>query len=268
MPAKLVETTRTTYNTTQITKAFTEAWYKLYKQVPKKESIAVIFAQNALETGLTKSMWNNNIGNVKYVANASDTEAIQYCMLANTWEMVNGKKVIFQPPHPATWFRSFPTLTDGVVYHFNFLKNNRYKDSWIAVEKGDPALFAHLLKVKGYYTAAESEYVKLMNYYYNKFMSSKDFESAVKGLVVNPVPIVTPSPVVEEPKKDEPVSPPTMTELPPDHKPIDTVPTETLQNETKAIEISSWKKFEVALYNFLSWMPWIKLIELITNPKK
>ncbi len=37
-------------------------------------------------------------------------------------EIINGKKVTFQPPSPATWFRSFKTLSFGVAYHFNFLK--------------------------------------------------------------------------------------------------------------------------------------------------
>ncbi len=170
MPAKLVPTVRTTYTVPQLVLAFVEAWNRMYKQVPKKESIGVIYAQNALETGSTSSMWNNNIGNVKYLANAIDTEATEYCMLANTWEIINGKKVTFQPPSPVTWFRSFRTLADGVVYHFNFLRNKRYQSSWVAVEKGDPALFAHLLKLKGYYTAAEADYVKLMMYHYNQFM--------------------------------------------------------------------------------------------------
>lgn len=179
MPAKLVPTVRTTYSQADLIKAFVNAWFELYGEIPKKESIGVIFAQNALETGLTKSMWCNNIGNVKYVAKSTDDESIKYCMLANTWEIINGKKVIFQPPHPATWFRAFDTLKDGVVHHFEFLKNNRYKTAWVAVENGSPAEFAHLLKVKGYYTASEADYVKAMNYYFNSYMKSKDYENAI-----------------------------------------------------------------------------------------
>lgn len=264
MPAKLVPTVKTTYTKAQITKAFVEAWKTMYKEIPKKESIAVIYAQNALETGLTKSMWNNNIGNVKYVANAKDTEVIEYCMLANVWEMVKGKKVTFQPPHPATWFRSFKTLADGVVHHFNFLKNARYKDSWTAVEKGDPAQFAHLLKLKGYYTASEAEYVKLMKYYFNKFMSAKDFEKAVKSLpVIDPIVVVVPTLPPTEPKKEE-LKPVESTPQPPQEElVVDTTP-----EEIKPIEISGWQKFEVGLFNFLSAMPWIKLIEWLNSSKK
>lgn len=248
MPAKLVPTVRTTYTSAQVVKAFVEAWKRLYNQIPKKESIGVIYAQNALETGLTKAMWNNNIGNVKYLAKPSDTESIEYCMLANVWEIVKGKKVTFQPPHPATWFRSFKSLADGVEYHFKFLKNNRYKDSWAAVEKGDPASFAHLLKLKGYYTASEADYIKLMKYHFNLFMRSKDFENAVKGLpITDPVVVVVPT---------------TLTE------PDEASYTENFENEVRSLEISGWQKFEVSLYNFLGAMPWIKLIDWLTEPKK
>jgi flagellar protein FlgJ len=91
-------------------------------------------------------------------------------MLKNVWEIIGGKKVIFQPPHQATWFRAFPTLADGVAHHLDFLRNHRYKASWSAVDAGNPAAFAHLLKVAGYYTAPEADYIKLMNVYFNKFM--------------------------------------------------------------------------------------------------
>lgn len=184
MPAKLVPTVRTKYTLNQLIGGLVEGWYKKFGEVPKKESIGVLYAQNALETGGTVAMWNNNIGNVKFVANGGNIDdGKEYMMLANTWEIINGKKVIFQPPHPATWFRSFETLGDGVAHHLDFLRNKRYKKSWSAVEAGDPAEFAHLLKVAGYYTASEADYIKLMKYYFNKFMRETTFEDAVAALV-------------------------------------------------------------------------------------
>jgi hypothetical protein len=196
-------------------------------------------------------------------------------MLSNVWEIINGKRITFQPPSPVTWFRSFGSLEKGVLYHFNFLKNNRYKDAWTAVESGDPALFAHLIKLKGYYTAPESDYVKAMKYYYNQYMATKDYENAVKGLsITDPVVVVvppTPEPVVVlpvvVPVEPAPVELPPMTKLPENHKPIDTVP-ENSQNEVKSVDISGWQKFQIGLFNFLSMMPWIKLIEFLTAPKK
>lgn len=184
MPATLVQTIKTSYNNEEMIKGFIKGWIKEFGTLPKKESIAVIWSQNALETGSTTSMWNNNVGNVKFVPNKNPEldNGKTYMMLNNVWEIINGKKIIFQPPHPATWFLAFPSLEDGVAFHLNFLRNKRYKASWIAVDEGDPVKFAHLLKVAKYYTASESEYIKAMNFYFKKFMKDPTFEKVVENL--------------------------------------------------------------------------------------
>ncbi len=181
MTATLVPTVRTSYTQSDMVAGFVNGWLKQFGQIPSKEAIGVLIAQNTLETGGTTSMWCNNVGNVKYIAGPNDDPGIQYCMLANIWEIINGQKVIFQPPNPATWFRAFPTLTDGVAFHLDFLKNHRYKQAWTAVEAGNPAAFAHLLKLGGYYTAPEADYVRLMTYYFNKYMATTDYEAAVNN---------------------------------------------------------------------------------------
>lgn len=209
MAAKLVETVRTTVNLTQLIEGLVEGWYKKFNVIPEKKQIGVLYAQNALETGGTVSMWNYNIGNVKFVANKNpdlDTGK-EYMMLVNVWEVVNGQKITFQPPHSATWFCSFTTLGDGVAQHMDFLKNHRYAKAWTAVESGDPAGFAHLLKLAGYYTAPEADYVKLMNLYFNKYMKMTTFEDAVAALQAPPAP-EPPAPV------PAPVTPPEPTPAP------------------------------------------------------
>lgn len=163
---------------------FVKGWIKQFSVLPKKQAVGVIWSQNALETGATNSMWNNNIGNVKFVASADPAadEGKQYMMLNNVWEIKNGQKEIYQPPHPATWFRAFPTLADGVAFHLDFLRNKRYKTSWDAVEAGDPSQFAHLLKIHGYYTDTEENYARNMNYYFKKFMADPTFENVIAAL--------------------------------------------------------------------------------------
>lgn len=184
MAATLVPTTRTSYNGQQMIEGFVRGWFKQFGALPKKECIGVIWSQNALETGSTTSMWNNNIGNVKFVPskNPDDDNGKTYMMLANVWEIINGQRVTFQPPNPATWFRAFPTLEDGVAFHLDFLKNHRYKAAWAAVEAGSPAQFAHLLKMAGYYTAPEADYTKAMNAYFKKFMSDPTFDKVIAAL--------------------------------------------------------------------------------------
>lgn len=184
MSAQLVPTIKTQFSHQDLVKSLILVWRKLYGEIPNKKQIGVIFAQWSIETGQGKYCWNNNIGNVKYTPskNTSEDDNKQYMMLNNVWEIIDGKKVIYQPPHAATWFRSFPSLDEGVEFHINFLKNKRYKTAWKAVEEGDPAKFAHLLKESNYYTAPESDYIKNMNFYFNRFMKDQMFDQVILQL--------------------------------------------------------------------------------------
>ena len=187
MAATLVPTVRTTYTLEQMIEGFIRAWYRQFKVIPKKESVGVIWAQSAIETGTTTAMWNNNIGNIKFYAssNPDNDNGIEYMMLKNVWEIINGQKVIFQPPHKETWFRSFKTLEEGIAFHLNFLKNKRYKSCWSAVEAGSPAQFASLLKKLGYYSAPEADYVKAMSWHFDKFMKDPTFEKVLNSIEPN-----------------------------------------------------------------------------------
>lgn len=180
---QLVPTTRTPFGISDFTKALIYAWYQIYNALPTREQIAVIFSQWALETGLGSSCWNFNIGNIKAV-DAPD-QTITYCMLENVWEIVNGKKVMFQPPNPATWFRAFDTLDAGVAFQLAFLRNKRYHVAWSAVEQGNPALFAHLLKEAGYYTAPEADYVRAMQYHFAQFNKIGIFENVLSAAEID-----------------------------------------------------------------------------------
>ena len=73
-------------------------------------------------------------------------------------------------------------MEEGVIHHMELLRNKRYKIAWKAVEQGDSALFARLLKQQGYYTAPVEDYVKLINYHFNKFMKLNTFEQALAAV--------------------------------------------------------------------------------------
>lgn len=238
MAATVVPAVRTKYSQQQMITAFVEAWIELFNEIPKKESVGVVWSQNSLETGGTASMWNNNVGNVKFSPskNADDDNGKTYMMLSNVWEIIGGKKVFFQPPHPATWFKAFPTLKEGVKFHLDFLKNHRYKNSWTAVVGGDPAQFAHLLKTQRYYTAPEADYVRAMNIYFKKYMADSTFENVVAKYnsnqpVVNPEPTPAPTP--------EPIPEPTP------------APTPAPINNTNAVIINSLKDTITNIWNFI-----------------
>jgi hypothetical protein len=173
----VVPVVRTTYSMKDFAKACILAWKRLTGLFPKKEVVGIIWAQHALETGNGGFCWNHNIGNLK----CTETQAsagVPYMMLAGTWEMINGHKVIFQPPHPATWFRAFASLDEGMTAHLDLLKNRRYATCWPAVESGEPAAFAAALRARGYYTASVEDYTRLMKVGHLRWMREHAFEDA------------------------------------------------------------------------------------------
>lgn len=190
----LVPTTRTTCTDQELCKAFILAWQDTFNNTPSKASIGVIVAQHDLETGSGNSCWNWNLGNIKYV---SANGNVDYCALNGVWEIVNGVKVMLKSTDPGSWFRSFPTLKEGIVFYIDFINGKRYKSCWSAVVSGNPAAFAHLLKLAGYYTAPESDYVNAINSYFNKFMKATSFEAALAEVQAVSVPVVESSPPVE-----------------------------------------------------------------------
>lgn len=145
--------------------ALREAWKRLYTEYPSLDSLALLWAQWALETGRGKSIFCYNFGNIKRSADED------YCMFRCD-EIINGKTVWFEPPNKATWFRAYPTAVDGAYDYIKFLsQKSRYQTAWIAVKAGDPAAFGHALKMADYYTANEANYTKGLVSLTNEFKS-------------------------------------------------------------------------------------------------
>lgn len=181
---KLVDTIQTSYTQKELCKAVVEAWKELFENIPIKASVGIVLSQHSIECG-DKYFWNNNWGNAK-VGVDDPNKTIEYIMLKNTWEIENGKKVVYQPPSRQTWFRSFPTLKDGVKFHLQLLKTGRYASSWAAIEAGDVAMFANLLKQHGYFTAPVQNYINGMNRFFLPFMRSLDYENTLDQINTAP----------------------------------------------------------------------------------
>lgn len=142
---------------------------------PKRESLLVLMAQWAIETGRGEKMMNFNIGNFKSVPGdgrdftyftTSEQVSIgaAHAALATGLATISWEKadqglalVVFHPKSPVTRFRAYDTLEHGATDYVQSL-HHRFSQAWIAVESGDPRVFAHLLKVQGYYTASEKDY--------------------------------------------------------------------------------------------------------------
>lgn len=177
MPIEL-EAVKTPVSKQELLLGLWQAWYQIFNEQPKHESICVLGGQWALETGWGKSMWCFNLGNVKSV----EGDGHNYCFFGCGEELplsvaqqavrnsplvtivrqysVNNKpmaSVWIEPKHPWCRFRAFNTLLEGSVDYVKLL-NKRFQKSWPAVLAGDPALFSHYLKQQGYYTADETKY--------------------------------------------------------------------------------------------------------------
>jgi flagellum-specific peptidoglycan hydrolase FlgJ len=190
---KKVPTVKTFVSTKDFIHALISTWIELFQETPKKESVGVILSQWSVETGQGKYCWNYNIGNVK--AKDIPGTTVEYVALNGVWEITKaGKKIILPPTDPGAWFLAFPSLHEGMKHHLKFLKNKRYKIAWSAVELGDVKEFARLLKVQKYYTAPESDYARIMSFYFNKYMSSNEYEECVadnKSCIVKSVTVET-----------------------------------------------------------------------------
>ncbi len=147
-----------------------------------------LVAQSAAETGDWKNCYNWNFGNVKA---HSTSEPHMY--LAHVWEgmtpeqFAQAKKgplghlvhedtarghnvgagkvsVMFEPPHPQCLFRSYPTKEEAFAAFATKMQQQAQRNPAFleALNKGDTATVAHILKQNGYYSANEGAYAKLL----------------------------------------------------------------------------------------------------------
>lgn len=175
-----VDTQKTKFSKQDMTKSLMKSWIKIFGTLPKKEQIAIIYAQWSLETGQGEFCWNYNIGN--YKAKDVPGKIVKYVAINNVWEIINGKKVILSRYDPGAWFMAFDSLDEGVEEHLTKLSSQRWKLAWSAVVDGDPEDFAHKLKLQRYYTAPEEDYKRLMGIYFKQFMSARYYEATFDEL--------------------------------------------------------------------------------------
>jgi hypothetical protein len=155
------------------------------------EGARTLAAQFMAETGGGRYCFNWNLGNVKagpnephmYLRNVWEVDTPDGASAAaarsgglahlatpeeiakHGWACPLGKAiVVFEPPHAACRFRAYASLDDGirhwVAYHERVAtRDATYLDS---LNSGDTAAVAHALKRAHTYTAAESDYARLL----------------------------------------------------------------------------------------------------------
>jgi len=127
------------------------AWQKLLGEFPERGAILTLLGFSAHETGRWKACHCWNLGNVKSKEGDGRDHTFFRC-----WEVEQGQTVWYNPPHPATRFRAFRTLTEGAVDYLGFLRGSRrYARAWPELALGNPVAFVQALKAGGYFTAPE-----------------------------------------------------------------------------------------------------------------
>lgn len=169
--------------------AMANAWVQLFNEQPKKESLLVLLAQGALETGQFKKMWNFNIGNIK--SKSTDGRSYTYYACNELLKVSVANKLVasatadggdakitnisgdtatvwFYPKNKYCRFRAFEDLNTGAVDYMAFL-HMKFNSAWSAVLSGNPTKFCHLLRMNGYYTQDEAKYTRGVVALYNQF---------------------------------------------------------------------------------------------------
>lgn len=140
---------RTPLDAEAVRAALTSAWTSQFGDEPASDSVTVLLAQIALETGLTSCVAFN-------VGNAKAAPGQDFCEF-DTDEFIDGRRIHLTAGQPGTQFRAFATLDDGIAAYLPMMRRH-FAHAWPAVLAGDPYQFAVLLKEANYYTAPVGAY--------------------------------------------------------------------------------------------------------------
>jgi hypothetical protein len=152
---------------------------------PTRETLALALAKSALECGRWKYCRNWNLGNIRPKASGGG----MYTCFPICNELEGGKVVWYAPTgvvrsntdltvirepwaappavgkdggvgHPGSRFAAYANHFDGAYSYVDFVSGGRYAAAWQLLLAGDAAGYVHALKLRGYFTADETEYRK------------------------------------------------------------------------------------------------------------
>ncbi len=124
--------------------------------------LLMLTAMSAFETDEWRSMWCNNLGNIR--GSAPTTGA--WTSIKGASEIENGKEV-FYDIGPNNRFAAYGSLLESALHVVKFLGTaskpplpNRYADAWDGAVAGDVDRFVAGMKKGGYFTAGLAHYTK------------------------------------------------------------------------------------------------------------
>lgn len=156
--------------------------YRLRASPPSLDTLCILVAHWALETGWGKSCRCYNIGNAKAKPGGPHNWTYFPCgeeLPAATAkaEAQRDKRVVIRreyvlsgramvsvkvfPEHPWCCFRAFETLEEGLADHLELL-HRRFPEALDAAQRGSSVEFSRELKRRGYYTASVERYTNTL----------------------------------------------------------------------------------------------------------
>ncbi len=194
---RFMDSVKTPLTEEEATYYLKEAWKKVYGIYPGTNSLALLWAQSAGETGRWKFLRCNNWGNIK---KRDDWRWTSY----DAGEVINGKHQMFYPYHPQTHFAAWEDPLDGAEAYIRFLsERKRYAKAWLEVLAGDPIAYCKELKKAGYFTADLAHYTKGVVRLTNEFKSKAHKLMVYRPPEPEPAPEPKPEPILEpEPPLD------------------------------------------------------------------
>lgn len=142
--------TNTPVSEPEMVRALSDAAQQLYGVQLSKPQMSLLIAQNNLETGHRKAMYNFNIGNITHVPGDGFDYYVSLDHIRNKqgeWVPINLK------------FRSYPNLLTATKDYLKFLNKHGGGSIWQSILNQDPVGFSKALKHSGYYGADEGDTV-------------------------------------------------------------------------------------------------------------
>ena len=135
----------------QLRGAIARAYVRVTGKPAAPGVLDALTAQASLETGRGKSMLNYNFGGIKGASARGETVS------SKTLEVREGKTVSI-----VDGFRSYRGLDEGAEDYVRLMQH-QFSSALGEAERGSIDGFAHELKKKGYYTAAETDYARALH---------------------------------------------------------------------------------------------------------
>lgn len=140
-------------------------------------AVPILMSQSALETGNWAELICYNFGNFKRL------HGQDWCTFETT-EIVNGERVAMRAA-----FVAYADAESGARGFLSDLKS-MFPNAWAAAMRGDLVAFVHELKVRGYFTADEKEYLagvsrKLDAFGVPVLVTKADVQAAIDAILGN-----------------------------------------------------------------------------------